>query len=353
MYSKHNLVFEDARRLVDLAADSIELVVTSPPYPMVEMWDTLFINQNPEIGCALKQGDHRRSFELMHRVLDEIWNRLPDVMSPGSFACINIGDATRTVKGSFQLFPNHARILKKFMELGFDVLPAILWRKPTNVPNKFMGSGMLPAGAYVTLEHEYILIFRKGGIRRFSTDQEKQNRLASALFWEERNSWYSDLWDFKGVKQGTDNLKLRERSAAFPVLLPFRLINMYSVFGDTVLDPFLGTGTTVLASMAAGRNSLGYEIDVNFSGLIRTRIHEHLDCLNELNRQRINRHLNFVNTSRNEKRPFKYKNKHYNFPVMTRQEVSLKLPLIKSVDEVQENSYLVTHTVVDESLDGG
>lgn len=337
-------MFEDARRLAGLAAESIELVVTSPPYPMVEMWDTLFIDQNPGIGRALAEGDSRRSFELMHRVLDEIWERLPKVLGPGSFACINIGDATRTVKGRFQLFPNHARILKKFMELGFDVLPAILWRKQTNAPNKFMGSGMLPAGAYVTLEHEYILIFRKGGKRRFVTDQERQNRLHSALFWEERNSWYSDLWDFKGVRQDTDHLKLRERSAAFPVLLPFRLINMYSVFGDTVLDPFLGTGTTTLASMAAGRNSLGYEIDANFSGVIRTRIHEQLDLLKELNRQRIGGHLDFINSRRKENKPIKYINEHYNFPVMTGQEAGLKLPVIKSVEEVQENSYLVIYT---------
>ncbi len=344
MYSKHKFIFEDARRLANHPAESIELVVTSPPYPMVAMWDTFFTDLNPDIGYALAAGDGRRSFELMHQMLDEIWELLPGILSPGAFVCINIGDAVRTVQGQFQLFPNQARIQKKFMELGFDLLPAILWRKQTNVPNKFMGSGMLPAGAYVTLEHEYIIIFRKGGKRKFLTEQARQNRLQSALFWEERNVWYSDLWGFKGIRQATGNSEIRVRSAAFPLLLPFRLVNMYSVFGDTVLDPFLGTGTTSLAAMAAGRNSLGCELDVNFEGLIRARILESRDTLKELNRQRIADHLEFVNTRREEGKQLKHINEHYKFPVMTRQEVSLRLPLMESVKEIEKNGYFAYYS---------
>ena len=88
------------------------------------------------------------------------------------------------------------------LDIGFSALPDILWRKQANTPNKFMGSGMLPAGAYVTLEHEYILIMRKGPKREFKTEGERVNRRESALFWEERNIWYSDVWtDIKGEKQ--------------------------------------------------------------------------------------------------------------------------------------------------------
>jgi DNA modification methylase len=205
---------------------------------MIEMWDELFAQLNPDISEFLKNGDYSNAFESMHKILDEVWHELFRVMKSGAFACINIGDATRTVKKRFQLFANHSRIQQKCFDIGFDVLPVILWRKQTNAPNKFMGSGMLPAGAYVTLEHEYILIFRKGNKRVFVSAEEKHNRMQSSYFWEERNTWFSDLWDFKGTRQDINDQELRNRSAAYPFLLPFRLINMYSVFGDTVLDPF-------------------------------------------------------------------------------------------------------------------
>ena len=99
---------------------------------------------------------------MMHSELDKVWGQLGRILVPGGYACINVGDATRTLKGRFQLYPNAERITQRFVDLGFDVLPRIIWRKTTNAPNKFMGSGMLPVGAYVTLEHEYVLIFRNG-----------------------------------------------------------------------------------------------------------------------------------------------------------------------------------------------
>ena len=132
-------------------------------------------------------------------------------------------------------------------------------------PNKFMGSGMLPAGAYATLEHEYILILRKGNKREFKSKEDKLRRQQSAFFWEERNVWFSDIWeDLKGTKQNNIDKHIRERSGAYPFELPYRIINMFSLRGDTVLDPFLGTGTTTLACMATARNSIGYEVNPNF-----------------------------------------------------------------------------------------
>ena len=128
---------------------------------------------------------------------------------------------------------------------------------------------MLPAGAYVTLEHEYILILRKGTKREFNKAEERQNRRESAIFWEERNAWFSDVWmDVKGTGQELFKKATRSRSAAFPFEVAYRLINMFSVRGDTVLDPFLGTGTTTAAAMACGRHSLGFELDANFLGKI-------------------------------------------------------------------------------------
>jgi DNA modification methylase len=183
-------------------------------------------------------------FEAQHQALDAVWAECARVLADGGFLCVNIGDATRSLNDQFCLYPNHARILTAAMRLGLTPLPDILWRKPNNSPNKFMGSGTLPAGAYVTYEHEYILILRKGGKRQFSKE-EQARRAASAYFWEERNQWFSDLWtDLLGADQRLLDPEARARSAAYPLELPYRLILMYSIEGDVVLDPFVGTGTT-------------------------------------------------------------------------------------------------------------
>jgi hypothetical protein len=234
--------------------------------------------------------------------------------------------------GQFQLFANHARVISKCLSLGFVQLPSILWRKPTNAPNKFMGSGMLPPGAYVTLEHEFILIFRKGGKRTFSGKIEKQARRESAYFWEERNQWFSDVWmDLRGAPQSVNMNQNRARSGAFPLELPFRLINMFSVIGDTVLDPFLGTGTTVLAAMCCGRDSLGFEIDPSFQHTILEKMAAVPETANAVIGQRLIEHNDFVQKRIEAKKPPKHHNRHYNVPVVTRQEEDLWLNPVQHV----------------------
>jgi len=339
LQTTHSILFQDSGQIKTLADQSVDLVVTSPPYPMIEMWDSHFAETDPDVGLFLEREDFRAAFAAMHAVLDRVWAELYRVMKEGAFACINIGDATRTINKSFRLFANHSRVQNKFFELGFNALPMILWRKQTNAPTKFMGSGMLPAGAYVTLEHEYILIFRKGSKRVFPAAEEKHNRMLSSFFWEERNAWFSDLWDFKGARQEINNNEMRSRSAAFPVILPFRLINMYSVLGDTVFDPFLGTGTTTLAAIASGRNSIGCEIDLNFSELIRKSILEHTERLNIYNSERIKSHLRFVKADQESKGKMKYRNSHFGFPVMTSQEKELKPVFVKYAVEESKDSY--------------
>ena len=149
----HDIIIGNAKRMDSIGSNSVQLVVTSPPYPMIEMWDEIMGSQNPEITKALKKEDGSLAFELMHQELDKVWEEVYRVLTPGGFACINIGDATRTINDEFALYPNHSRILSAFLKLGATNLPNIIWRKQTNAPNKFMGSGMLPSGAYVTLEH--------------------------------------------------------------------------------------------------------------------------------------------------------------------------------------------------------
>ena len=328
----------------ELPEESIELVVTSPPYPMIKMWDPIFINQNKSIGQYLKKYDGQRAFELMHQELDRVWTELFRVLVPGGIVCINIGDATRNLNGHFSLYPNHARILHTMGQIGFTSLPTIIWHKQTNAPNKFMGSGMLPAGAYVTLEHEHILILRKGKKREFTMPQEKKMRKESAYFWEERNQWFSDIWhDLKGARQELGDSNVRKRSAAFPFELPYRLICMYSVKGDTVLDPFLGVGTSMYAAIAAGRNSVGYEIDPQLAEPIASRLTGLKSFSNARITNRVENHLRFIQKRSIQNGKPKHTNEHYGFSVMTKQEKEMRLNWVQSIDQKSPTYVEVTY----------
>ncbi|MHA2474399.1 MAG: DNA-methyltransferase [Promethearchaeota archaeon] len=314
MKTSHKVFINNSAEMGEVETNSIDLLITSPPYPMIEMWDMLFSSLNDEIKIALDEKDGNKAFDLMHEELDRIWRESKRVLKSGGIACINIGDATRKLHDTFQLFSNHVRITRSFLMNGFVELPPIIWRKPTNSPNKFLGSGMIPPNGYVTLEHEYILIFRSGTSRIIKSKSEK--RYNSAFFWEERNKWFSDIWvDVKGVSQklNSNQKNLRKRSAAFPLELPYRLINMFSVYGDTVLDPFWGTGTTSMAAMISSRNSIGYEINSNFLEIFNNKI----DGIKQLSED--------IST-------------YYTFPVITKQEREILFYIIdnyhKNKDEI-------------------
>ena len=347
MKTTHRIFYQSSTRMASVPAESVDLVVTSPPYPMIEMWDDMFCAQNPAVEKALAEGDGRRVFELMHEELDQVWAETYRVLRQGGIACINIGDATRTLNKSFCLYPNHSRVLQRLLSIGYHALPDILWRKQTNAPNKFMGSGMLPVAAYVTLEHEYVLIVRKGPNRKFVRADEKKGRRESAFFWEERNAWFSDVWmDVKGARQDLRDKAARKRSAAYPFEVAYRLISMFSAKGDTVLDPFLGTGTTTAAAMAAGRNSIGFETD----SALRDAIHSIKDYIVDFGNKhiagRIDRHIDFVarRTETKGQGAFKHVNKPYGFPVMTRQERELVLNELASVKDMGDDTYEVSYS---------
>jgi modification methylase len=345
MKTAHQIFFADAQKMEDIGNESIDLMITSPPYPMVEMWDKIFTLQNSMILNALNSSDGSTAFEMMHQILDRVWDEVWRVLKPGAIACINIGDAARTIETRFSLFSNHTRIQSYMLHLGFSALPCILWRKQTNSPNKFMGSGMMPPGAYVTLEHEYILIFRKGNKKLFSSSEEKQNRRESAYFWEERNHWFSDIWmDLKGTSQGLLDKTARNRSAAFPFELAYRLICMFSVKHDQVLDPFLGIGTSMCAAMAAARNFIGVEIDPNLKSIILSRIENIIEFSNIKIRNRLQAHLQFVENRIREKGPLKHINQYYGFPVMTLQEKDLWLNSLWSLDKLDETAFEIIYS---------
>lgn len=280
----HKIIIGDSRKMEELDDESVHLMVTSPPYPMIEMWDETFKQLDEridktwnklevEMDKRKREKYVKRIYELMHENLAKVWSEVYRVLVNGGIACINIGDATRSLNGQFRLFPNHSKIIEHCERIGFVTLPYILWKKPTTKPKykgkgAFLGSGFLPPNAYVTLDCEFILIFRKGGLRKFKSHDKL--RYASKYSKEERDSWFTQIWDIVGVKQTVPEIE--RRVAAFPEVIPYRLIRMFSVIGDTILDPFLGSGTTTKVAINLDRNSIGYEIDEGLIPVIKEKV---------------------------------------------------------------------------------
>jgi len=243
----------DARRLEGIAPGSVALVLTSPPYPMVPQWDAQFRS----LGA-------RNQAEMLG-ILAGAWRACHRVLVPGGLLAVVIGDALRRGEDGFRLWSNHAATLLDAERVGFRPLPYILWKKPTNRPNAYLGSGFLPPNAYVTLDCEFVLLFRKGDLRRFPPRDPRRER--SRFRRAERDRWFSQVWeDVRGARQRGPT----GRTGAFPAVLAERLIRMFSVVGDTVLDPFAGTGTTLWAASGLGRDAVGVELDATvYEGLVR------------------------------------------------------------------------------------
>lgn len=343
MQTTHTLHLGDARDLAKVASASVHLVVTSPPYPMIRMWDEAFAALDPRVGALLAAEEGMAAFEAMHAVLDAVWSECLRALVPGGLLCVNIGDATRSLGGEFCLYPNHVRISTALSRLGATPLPDILWRKPSNAPNKFMGSGMLPAGAYVTYEHEYVLIFRKGGKRSFAAG-DAARRASSAYFWEERNVWFSDLWtDLRGARQAMGAEASRQRSGAFPFELPWRLVHMFSLQGDTVLDPFVGTGTTMAAAFAAGRNSVGVERAAELAPLVAAGLNAAVKEGRGRAEARLAAHAAFMADRAERGRESAHRSAAYGFPVVTGQERALSLVVPRSLVEDSQGVWVGGH----------
>jgi site-specific DNA-methyltransferase (cytosine-N4-specific) len=280
MQTQHKIVIANSQQMSEISDCSIHLMVTSPPYPMVQMWDKQFAQIDPKIAQlwqALeadgKAGIVSQIFDAMHENLAKVWTETYRVLVDGGIAAINIGDATRTLNGKFSLFPNHSRIIEHCQKIGFTTLPYILWKKPTTKPHykgkgAFLGSGFLPPNAYVTLDCEFILLFRKGNLRKFPPHDKV--RYESAFTKVQRDEWFSQIWALKGTRQTADQLE--RRTAAYPDEIADRLIKMFSIKGDVVLDPFLGSGTTLKVAMKNERNSIGYETDQNLLPIITKKV---------------------------------------------------------------------------------
>jgi modification methylase len=279
MPTQHRIIFGNSQQMSELQDGTVQLMVTSPPYPMIAMWDEQF-RADPKIAKLWRKleadGEEatvRQIYDAIHDNLAKVWMETHRVLADGGIVAINIGDATRSINGKFQLFPNHSRITEVCEKIGFTTLPYILWQKPTNRPKykgkgAFLGSGFLPPNAYVTLDCEFILLFRKGNLRKF--EPHHAGRYESRFTKTQRDEWFSQIWAFKGTRQTVGELE--RRTAAYPDEIAERLIRMFSVKGETVLDPFLGSGTTVKVAIINERNSVGYEADPKLLQTITQKI---------------------------------------------------------------------------------
>lgn len=253
--TQHTIVNGDSRHMAEVRDGSVHLVVTSPPY-----WQLKDYGDSNQIGFNDR-------YETYINHLNLVWNECYRVLHKGCRLCVNIGDqfARAVYYGRYKVIPIRTEIIKFCETIGFDYMGAIIWQKVTTTNTtggaSIMGSFPYPRNGILKLDYEFILIFKKRGAAPAANPSYKEK---SKMTTEEWNTFFQGHWNFSGAKQ--DN-----HIAMFPEELPRRLIKMFSFVGDTVLDPFLGSGTTSLAAKNLDRNSVGYEINSEFIPLIRSK----------------------------------------------------------------------------------
>ena len=246
----HRLINGDSRDLSFLPDESVHLVVTSPPY-----WNLKRYNEHPD------QLGHIQDYEAFLLELEKVWRHVYRVLVPGGRLVCVVGDVcvARRNFGRHLVFPLHADICVICRRIGFDNLNPIIWHKISNASyevsngSKFLGKPYEP-NAIIKSDLEFILMQRKsGGYRQPTTAQRDESRIAKKDF----DRWFQQIWNITGAST-------KQHPAPYPLELANRLVRMFSFTGDTVLDPFCGSGTTMVASLRAGRNSIGVEIDPDY-----------------------------------------------------------------------------------------
>ena len=254
--TNHKIYFGDSRALNKIEDKSVQLIITSPPY-----WQLKDYGSNNQIGF-------NNSYEEYINNLNLVWMECERILSEGCRLCINIGDQfARSVSyGRYKVVPIRTEIIRFCETLKMDYMGAIIWQKATTMNTSgggaIMGSFPYPRNGILKIDYEFILIFKKLGNPPKPTLEQKENSIMTK---EEWNQYFSSHWNFSGVKQS-------EHIAMFPEELPKRLIKMFSFSGETIFDPFLGSGTTTLAAKNLGRNSIGYEINKEFESIIKEKL---------------------------------------------------------------------------------
>jgi site-specific DNA-methyltransferase (adenine-specific) len=252
----HQVIIGDARQMNEVRDASVHLIVTSPPY-----W------QLKDYGSKEQIGFHD-SYEQYINHLNLVWSECFRVLHDGCRLCVNIGDqfARSVYYGRYKVIPIREEIIKYCEILGFDYMGAVIWQKVTTTNTSggasIMGSFPYPRNGILKLDYEFILLFKKQGTPPKPSAEAKER---SKMTTEEWNTFFAGHWNFSGERQ-------EGHLAMFPEELPRRLIRMFSLYGETVLDPFLGSGTTALAAKNTGRNSVGYEINPAFEDIIRKKV---------------------------------------------------------------------------------
>ncbi len=252
----HKIIIGDSRNMMEIADESIHLVITSPPY-----WQLKDYGNGSQIGFDDSYEDYINNLNI-------VWNQCHRVLNKGCRLCVNIGDqfARSVYYGRYKVIPIRTEIVKFCETVGFDYMGAIIWQKVTTCNTTggatIMGSFPYPRNGILKIDYEFILIFKKHGITpRVRKEIKEQSRMTI----EEWNRFFAGHWNIPGEKQD-------KHLAMFPEEVPSRLIKMFSYVNDTVLDPFLGSGTTSLAAKKLGRNSIGYEINPEFLPLIKDKL---------------------------------------------------------------------------------
>ena len=240
----------------EIADQSVHLAITSPPY-----W------QLKDYGTETQIGYHH-SYEDYINNLNLVWKECYRVLHNGCRLCVNIGDqfARAVYYGRYKVIPIREEIIKFCENVGFDYMGAIIWQKVTTSNTTGggvqMGSYPYPRNGILKIDYEFILVFKKLGEAPKPTKEQKE---LSKMTNEEWNTNFASHWNFSGARQNN-------HIAMFPEELPKRLIKMFSFVGETILDPFAGSGTTSLAAKKLDRNSIGYEINPEFIPIIQEKL---------------------------------------------------------------------------------
>ncbi len=258
MYLKtnHRIVNGDSRKMAEIADQSVNLIVTSPPY-----WQLKDYGTDTQIG-------YHDSYENYINNLNLVWNECYRVLHNGCRLCVNIGDqfARSVYYGRYKVIPIREEIIKFCENVGFDYMGAIIWQKVTTTNTSGggvqMGSYPYPRNGILKIDYEFILIFKKLGDAPKPTKEQKELSKMTNAEW---NTYFAGHWNFAGARQSN-------HIAMFPEELPKRLIKMFSFIGETVLDPFAGSGTTSSAARNLNRNSIGYEINPEFIPVIQDKL---------------------------------------------------------------------------------
>jgi modification methylase len=254
--TNHKIINGDARVMTEIKDESVHLITTSPPY-----WQLKDYGIDDQIGF-------NDSYEDYINHLNLVWQECYRVLHKGCRLCVNIGEqfARTAYYGRYKVISIHTEIIKFCEIIGFDYMGAIIWQKNTTMNTSgggtMMGSFPNPRNGIVKLDYEFILLFKKQGDAPKPTPFAKDN---SSMTKEEWNLFFNGHWHFGGARQDG-------HIAMYPEELPRRLIKMFSFVGDTVLDPFLGSGTTSLAAQNLDRDSVGYEINPEFIPMIKQKL---------------------------------------------------------------------------------